>query len=424
MTAVQELSPSARNAASSPRVLLGPRGTRQRLAWEHHIAAYGHLPSIVVGGDVDLLDWAEAVDLRGRGGAHFPFARKARAVRAAGRGAVVVGNGSEGEPASRKDTEVLFRSPHLVLDGLQLAAAAVGARTLRLVVADVAARGSVEQALRERRTARVAEQRVALRAAPGRFVAGESSAVVRISARGPARPAFTTQPAAAGGVDGRPTLVSNVETLAQLAVLARLGVAGYSSVGTPDEPGTTLLTVHRTDGTSEVVEAAFGTPIAEVLGSPSQAVLTGGYHGGWLGPEAASAATLSRRGLCELGGSLGAGVLLALPASACAIVESAPVVELMAAEVAGQCGPCVNGLPAIARVLSALGAGVVGGPEIDRLQRWCGMVSGRGACAHPDGVVRFVRSLLSVFASEVDRHLRGGCDRQYQRVLPLGELVR
>jgi NADH:ubiquinone oxidoreductase subunit F (NADH-binding) len=425
MTIVRDLPPSASQEATAPRLLAGSSDARQRLTWQGHVSVHGHLPTMVTRGDVDLLDWADAVNLRGRGGAHFPFARKARAVRAAGGGAVVVGNGSEGEPASRKDAELLLRAPHLVLDGLQLAAAAVGAGDLRLVVGDATARASVEAAVDERREAGLAERRVELRKAPGRFVAGESSAVVRIAARGAARPAFTTRPAAAGGVDGRPTLVSNVETLAQLALLGRIGVAGYSSSGTVDEPGTTLLTVHRPGEEPEVLEVPFGTPVTDLFGAaPFQALLSGGYHGAWLSGDAAMRAVVTRASLAEVGGSLGAGVLLALPVSCCALVESAPMVELMATQVAGQCGPCVNGLPAIAAVLSALAAGVAGRGELERLERWCGMVMGRGACAHPDGVVRFVRSLLTVFADEVDGHLLGGCGRPCRGLLPLGELAR
>ena len=98
-----------------------------------------------------------------------------------------------------------------------------------------------------------------------RFVTGESSAAVRAAEGGDAIPAFTLRRTGEGGVNGRPTLVSNVETLAQLALLARLGAEGYRRLGTPDEAGTTLLTVHRGLG-AEVVEVAYGTPLATVLG--------------------------------------------------------------------------------------------------------------------------------------------------------------
>ncbi|MGB9376689.1 MAG: NADH-ubiquinone oxidoreductase-F iron-sulfur binding region domain-containing protein, partial [Mycobacteriales bacterium] len=259
--------------------------------------------------------------------------------------------------------------------------------------------------------------------APGRFVAGESSAVVQIAARDAARPVFTVEPAATGGVNGQPTLVSNVETLAQLAVLARLGPTRFAEVGVPAEVGTALLTVHR-GADSRVVEAPIGIAMMDLFGgTPWRGVLTGGYHGNWLDSATAAATVVSRDALAAVGGSLGAGVLLALPMTACPLVESAPLVERMAAETVGQCGPCINGLPAIASVLSSLATGTAGDGDLTRLRRWCGMVDGRGACAHPDGVAGFVRSLLSSFESEVEWHLRGGCGLPYQALLPLGELA-
>lgn len=405
--------------------LAGPRDERLRLTrglhddgagmdLAAHVGTHGPLSP---GGDV--LVSAEAVDLRGRGGAAFPFARKARAVRAAGGRPVVVGNGSEGEPASRKDAALLRRAPHLVLDGLQLAAGAVGAREARLVIGDGEALHAVLRALRERVDAVPTE----VRRAPARFVAGESSAAVRVaSGAGPALPAFTVKPTAAGGVDGRPTLVSNVETLAHLAVLARTGPGVYAELGTPGEPGTTLLTVH-TRG-ARVVEVPFGTPLREVVdGSEAwSGVLVGGYHGTWVPPRAACGAVVSRAGLAAVGGALGAGVVVASPLGCCPLVESAPVVRRLAAESAGQCGPCVLGLASIATAVSALAEGSAAADDVRNLLRWCGLVEGRGACGHPDGVARFVRSLLSAFPDDVSDHLDGGCGRAFTGLLPLGEL--
>jgi NADH:ubiquinone oxidoreductase subunit F (NADH-binding) len=404
-------------AARLSRGWLGGRA----LTRAEHESVHGPLPCTDA---AELVRWAEAVDLRGRGGAAFPFARKARAVLAAGGPAVVVGNGSEGEPASRKDATLLARSPHLVLDGLQLASEAVGAGVARLVVGDERALAAVRRALGERDD----RMPVEVRAAPPRFVAGESSAAVRVASGGEGRPAYTLKPTAAGGVDGRPTLVSNVETLAHLAVLARVGVEGFCAVGTHDEPGTALLTLHRGRG-AEVEEVALGVPLATVArrgvrpdGSDHSqlgAVLIGGYHGTWLPAGAALGARVSRAGLERVGGVLGAGVVVLLPASACPVVESAPVVRRLAGESAGQCGPCVFGLPAIAEVFDALAAGSASRDDVAALQRWCSLVERRGACGHPDGVARFVRSLLGAFSDEVAAHLAGGCGRPCRGLLPL-----
>lgn len=410
----------------APQRLLSGVGSGGRLDLGQHLTVHGPVPAALRSGEKDLLDLADSVDLRGRGGAGFPFARKARGVRKgredSGGAPLVVANGSEGEPASRKDAALLMRAPHLVLDGITLAAVAVGAREGRLVVGDPAARSSAAAAVRERRRGSRDRPRVRLRVVgvEDRFVAGESSAVVRASAGKTPVPVFTLTRTAAGGVNGRPTLVSNVETLAQLAVLARLSADTYRCIGTDEEPGTTLVTVHR-GGRADVAEVPLGTPLTAVLGpaADSRAVLVGGYHGSWLSGRTVETANLSRGGLGAVGATLGAGLVVPLPQSACPLVEAAPVVRLLADESAGQCGPCVHGLRAIAGAVQNLADGTVEPGDVAKLERWSGLVTGRGACAHPDGVVRFVASLLAAFPTEVTLHQHRACGRPLQGLLPL-----
>jgi NADH:ubiquinone oxidoreductase subunit F (NADH-binding) len=314
------------------------------------------------------------------------------------------------------------RAPHLVLDGVELAAVSVGAREARLVVADRAARRSLDEAMAERRGMRRSRVRIRIMAVEDRFVAGESTAVVRASeGEPPGLPKFTVRRTGEGGVNGRPTLVSNVETLAHLAILARLGCDGYRSAGTESEAGTALLTAHLHGAPPEVLEVPYGKPLRHVLGSQNapRAVLVGGYHGQWLSPGAAAHTVLSRAGLKEAGGDLGAGVVVALPDDACPLVEAAPVVRMLADASSGQCGPCVHGLRSIADRFQAVADSVATQDDLRLLDRWATLVRGRGACSHPDGVVRFVGSLLTAFASEVAVHQHLTCDRSFQGLLPV-----
>ena len=403
------------------RLLTGLDGSTPRLDLAAHLAVHGPVPDALRFGQVDLLDHAEAVDLRGRGGAAVPFARKARAVRAASRSgrapALVVGNGSEGEPASGKDARLLQGAPHLVLDGIELAAVSVGAVEARLVVGSPAAARSLVDAVAERGLRPV---RTTVVPVADRFVTGESSAAVRAAEGRRAVPAFTVRRTAEGGVNGRPTLVSNVETLAQLAVLARSGVDGYRTAGTALEPGTALLTLHRGHG-PEVVEVAYGTPLPALLSGTDvgPAVLLGGYHGTWVPAAAAATAVLSRAGLADVDATLGAGVVVVLPTGTCPLVEAAPVVRMLADESSGQCGPCVHGLRAVADRVGELAAGRCPPEGLGQLERWGRLLPGRGACGHPDGVVRFVASLLTAFPTEVAMHQHAGCGRRLHGVLPL-----
>jgi NADH:ubiquinone oxidoreductase subunit F (NADH-binding) len=210
-------------------------------------------------------------------------------------------------------------------------------------------------------------------------------------------------------VAGRATLVQNVETLAHLALIARYGAAWFRSAGTPAEPGSMLATLHHPDGRMSVVETTLGTPIAGLLPLPAQAVLVGGYHGAWLPAAQAELLPLANAALRPLGAAVGAGVLAALPGDRCGLAETARVVRYLALESAGQGGPCFNGLPRMAGALEEL-AGPWPRPQASAdLQRWAGLVSGRGACHHPDGTVRLVRSALRVFAEEMGHHARGHC---------------
>jgi NADH:ubiquinone oxidoreductase subunit F (NADH-binding) len=138
-------------------------------------------------------------------------------------------------------------------------------------------------------------------------------------------------------------------------------------------------------------------------------VLLGGYHGMWLPAARAAGLTLDNQTLEPAGARVGAGIVISLPADRCGLVESARVVRYLALESAGQCGPCLNGLPRIAAALVELATGRPRPRTVEDLQRWSGLVTGRGACHHPDGTARFVRSALLTFAAEVDRHSRGRC---------------
>jgi len=402
--------------AALPRLLADPAGA-VTVDLGGHLALHG-LPALGRHAAAGLADAAQRAGLHGRGGAAFPTARKLRALAGARgplrlRSLAVVANGVEAEPASRKDRVLLSRSPHLVLDGLQLAALALGAEQTWIAVPAGAAdvRDALGTALAERASAGRDPVPVTVASVPPRFVAGEERSLVHLLNGGPPIP--TAARPWERGVGGSPTLVQNVETLAHLALIAARGPAWFRAVGDPGEPGSTLVTVSGAVPAAEVREVATGTPLHELVAGPFQALLAGGYAGGWLSPTAAAGARLLRADLVPLGATIGCGALVALPEGVCPVAETARLVRWLAGESAGQCGPCVFGLDAIAGALESLCA-----PRRPRrdplpdLHRWCGDVAGRGACGHPDGVVRLVRSTVRVFAAELDDHARrGACDR-------------
>lgn len=365
----------------------------------------------------DVLQLAVDSGLTGHGGAGFPLYRKLEAVVAARGRAVVVANGAEGEPASAKDRWLLTRRPHLVLDGLQVAARATQAADAYLYVNSRVPLATLTELLAKRRRAGIDTVGVNLVAAPDTFISGEESAVVNHLSGAAALPRFKSPRVTDRGVRGRPTLVSNVETLALLAQIARHGAASFRAAGTADAPGTMLLTVSGAVRGPGVVEAAHGTPLVDVLdlaGGPStnvHAVLLGGYHGTWLTSDEFASARLSRSELAAFNASPGAGVMVALGEATCGLLEMSRVMKYLAAESAGQCGPCLNGLPRIAEQMSSLAHQGGNRDAVDEMLRLGDLVADRGACHHPDGSVRFLRSGLRVFADEVELHLAGRCSR-------------
>jgi NADH:ubiquinone oxidoreductase subunit F (NADH-binding)/ferredoxin len=393
-----------------------------RLDLATHYQVFGSLPRLTAD---QLISMTQEVNLCGRGGAAFPVSRKVTSVletaRRRKRKTVVLVNGTEGEPGSSKDRMLMLRSPYLVLGGALISAWALQASEIVVGVTrpDVArSLSSAAQAAPDlRRLVRVVQ-------VPDRFVSGEGGALVNALNGKAALPPGRKVLPSDYGVDDLPTLLSNAETFAQIAVLAMLGPEGFASTGTSDEPGTYLLSVGGMAERPAVVEVPAGLPLGEVLdlclAAPGAGVLVGGYHGMWLPTETAYNTPVSRAGLTAVGGVLGAGVVLALGDGSCPLGEVARVAGYLANQSSGQCGPCKLGLPSIARALTALADGSGGVDALDTARRAAGAVRGRGACAHPDGMFRFVLSALDVFSDDVATHLfRGTCGRKVQGILPL-----
>jgi NADH:ubiquinone oxidoreductase subunit F (NADH-binding) len=360
-----------------------------------------------------LIDSVTRSGLRGRGGAGFPTGRKLAAVAAqAGGRPVVVANGCEGEPISGKDHVLLELAPHLVLDGAAAVAIALHTDEVLLCVhRNDPIAPSMRAAAAERAgdgpPARVIE-------IPGRYAAGEESALVNFVNTGTARPTAKPPRPFERGVGGRPTMIANVETLAHVALIARYGPDWFRAVGTADSPGTTLVTVGGAVAYPGVLEVALGTPLGTILelaGGPTetvQALLVGGVGGGWLPAGTGVGVRLDHAGLRSAGAALGVGTIFAMPAGVCGVTETARIASYLAAESARQCGPCMFGLPAVAGDLRALSnAGDDPVAIMRRLQRRLGLLPGRGACGHPDGFARFVRGALGTFAEDFRNHASG-----------------
>lgn len=415
---MRDCSTRAPEGVNGERLLTG-RSTAGSSPTElrEHLAGYGQVPSFTGhDGEHPLIDAAARAGLTGRGGAGFPTARKLRAVADAKRTErVVVANGMESEPTSAKDKALLQRAPHLVLDGIALAAEAVGAQRAHLCIAP--SPSGLDRRLRdlvaERREHGVDQIEISVHTPPHHYVSSEASALTNWLGGGEAKPTTTPPRTAERGVAGWPTLVDNVETLAHLALIARYGPEWFRKRGTADSPGTTLVTLTGAVADPGVYEVGYGPTVHEILelarpARDAQAVLVGGYFGTWLPTTEAATLEYSAAGLAEAGASAGAGVLAVLPRQACGLAETARVLEYLAAHSARQCGPCLFGLPVTASDFAQLAFGHCDPESWERVERRIELLAGRGACKHPDGAAHLAASALSAFAPDVRRHLESG----------------
>ncbi len=377
-----------------------------------HVARWGPVPPL---DGAAVRDVIRRSALDGRGGGGFPLARKLDTARLGGGRPVLVVNASESEPVSAKDTTLCRHRPHLLLDGAALVARALGTAEVTLHVhrGPRSPTGPLAAAIGERIRAGLPDPVWRISEGPDRYVSGESSAVASAASGGPARPHFSEVPLAVRGPGGLPTVVSNVETVAHVAVAARRGAEVWRASGGPGAPGTRLVTVTGAVAHPGTVLEVVGPVrvghllVAAGLPAPPAAVLMGGFAGTWVDGNVAWSTPFDRESLRAVGAAPGCGLVAVLPSGACALAETARITAYLAGESAGQCGACVAGLPRLAAAMDRLASGSLRRGGARRIRGLAHELVGSGACSHPDGVARLVASTLDVFEDDVVRHLAG-----------------
>ena len=410
---------SASDPAQLPRLLSGCSFSRP-LDLIAHEAIHGQLPvpRRFRGREHPLISEVDRAGLYGHGGASFPTATKLRTVAAQRGRPVVVVNATEGEPLSAKDRLLIGYLPHLVLDGAVATALAVGAWDITVAL-DASATDlarTVNRAISERpeigprglsaTTAQVADG----------YLSGQDTALLSALARGSGKPTTTPPYPAQRGLRGKPTFVANVETLAQVGLIARYGAGWFRELGSSRDPGSRLVTISGAVARPGVIEIACGTPLPMLLRAAGgvrgsvQGILLGGYGGVWVGAGAGEL-KLGEWSLRKRHATLGPGIVFVLGDDGCPVAEVARATRWLADESAGQCGPCIHGLGAIATALEELCCEGNRSGAYGRLERWCKLINGRGACALPDGAARFVLSALRTFREDFEDHAQcGACE--------------
>lgn len=373
----------------------------------------------------DLIERVREANLRGRGGAWFPAARKWLAVKAEasdpftgpGRPPVVVANGAEGEPGSIKDRWLMANRPHEILEGLGFAARALGASEAILFL-----KGSFAgpaQALRGAlRGAMLDGLAVTIRHGDDSYVTGEETAALEALEGRRAWPRPKPPLPAASGLHGRPTLVQNVETLSRVPA----AVADPAAFRAAE---TTLVSLWGHVRRPGVYEVRLGTPIADIIEVHGGGVTSGVGMIFPAGPSAAplrpeqSSTPLDPDALRAAGSALGTASLLVLGAQFCPISVAASLAGFFEREACGQCPPCTMGTANLAQILRALEAGVARAADLGHLAGAAGFMSMHGYCAHSRTAAASVTGLLGRFRSDVDAHIAArACPRPEGRCDP------
>lgn len=358
-----------------------------------------------------LIDAVEQAGLRGRGGAAFPTATKLRAVAGRPGPRFLVINGEEGEPASLKDRWLQRARPQLVLDGALRVARAVGIEKAFFYLSDSAAAASVAEALRGHGGSELPIELIVVAAG---YVAGEETSAVRAINGGPARPTAKPPRPFEAGVGGSPTLVLNVETLANIPQIAVEGPQAFRALGSSSSPGTFLCTLSGAVERPGLYELPLGITLGRAVeasggfaGTP-RGVLMGGFFGGLLGPRALGL-PLAYDELRAAGSGLGCGAVVVLGERDCPVGAAADVMAYFSRENAKQCGACMRGTEAMRDVLFELVEGCAGEERLERLRAWSATLPGRGACGTLDAAAGLAASLLREFPAEVEAHRTAAC---------------
>jgi NADH:ubiquinone oxidoreductase subunit F (NADH-binding) len=356
--------------------------------------------------------------LTGRGGAAFPTAVKLEA--ALEHHARLIVNACDGEIGAAKDGWVVEHH----LDELVRGAALLSARRPS-TVRYAAHRGS-PTALRLRQAG------LHVLEVPGRYVSSEESSLISLAQGGLARPMTKRTPFVAGGRDSagrriKPTIVANAETVWRVAQIASFGPEWFRGFGTAAEPGPRLVSANGPSARGVVLETEAGVPmldlIAAIGGLPAdaEAVLVGGLGGSFVPADAVRTMTWSTAELSRFGTATGPGIIEVIGATECPVALVDRFLAYAAGESAGQCGPCMFGVPALASDWRAFAERPTA-RLLETISRRAGLLPGRGACRFPDGVGQFVASALHVYRDHLEGHVVGYCLEPRGRtadVLPL-----
>jgi NADH-quinone oxidoreductase subunit F len=371
--------------------------------------------------------------LRGRGGAGYPTGAKWRAVRADPCPTTyLVCNAAEGEPGTFKDRWILRRNPYQVLEGIAIAAHAIGATAAFIAIKGEFTReiAALRRAMSEMADAGMTGPApVRLTLGPTAYLFGEEKATAEvIEGSGPLprilppyRVGLFARPGSAN-----PTVTNNVETLANVPAILSHGGEAFRSAGTGTSPGTMIFTLCGDVRRPGLYELPLGTPLRSLLsgygggpqdGQEIKAVFPGASNA-ILTPEQFGT-PLDFDAMRSAGSGLGSGGFVAYDHSACIVAATLALSRFLAAESCGQCPACSRGTREITECLARIERGTGSPQDVDGVLARCASVTGGQRCALPTGESLLASSAVRKFRAEFDGHLGRGCPHPRDLPVPI-----
>jgi NADP-reducing hydrogenase subunit HndC len=374
-----------------------------------------------------VIEQVEQSLLRGRGGAGFPTARKLQfCAEAEGEEKYIVVNGGEDEPGSFKDRTLFEYVPHAVLEGAILAAYAVGAQKIIFYVNETYAESHrrVSAAIQEAATVGWLGENLQgtsfalqaeIREAPQPYVAGEDTAVLEFLEGRDPKPREKPPYPVTAGLHGKPTIVCNVETFANLPPILLHGADWFRSIGTAESTGTMLYSLNDEWRNPGVYELPFGATEGELLlelagglknGQPLKAVLPGGPSSTFLLPDPAR--ILSPEGLRAAGSSIGAGVMQGYGEGACMVEIALNIAQFFQKECCGQCPACQMETNVLATTLGKLHQGQIPMAGLATIPKLLEFNRGKGFCSLINMPGPPITSAIELFPEDFESHATTG----------------
>jgi bidirectional [NiFe] hydrogenase diaphorase subunit len=397
---------------------------------EDYISAGGYESLLTVLTTMTPLQVIEEVKksgLRGRGGAGYPTGLKWSTVQkaASDEGKFVLCNADEGDPGAFMDRSVLESDPHRVLEGMAIAAYAVGGSKGYIYV-----RAEYPLAVKRVREAiRQAERlgllgndicdtrfsfRIEIRLGAGAFVCGEETALIASVEGNRGQPRPRPPYPAQFGLWGRPTLINNVETYANIAPIIRRGGQWFASIGSEKSRGTKVFALAGRVNNTGLIEVPMGTSLRDIVftlgggipdGRKFKAAQTGGPSGGCV-PEQFLDMPVDYESLAGVGSIMGSGGMIVMDETSCMVDVAKFFMDFCRSESCGKCIPCRVGTEHMHGLLSKISSGEADLTDLELLQRLCDVVRNTSLCGLGQSAPNPVASTLKYFRQEYDDHIQ------------------